>query len=83
MLQVIERVTGQKVAEARLPNAQAVLDARIKKLTSSLAPLVAEAEATHGELFDRLTTDLGCSARAWLRPCCAKPPMARRWTWLR
>ena len=64
MLQVIERVTGQKVAEARLPNAQAVLDARIKKLTSSLAPLVAEAEATHGDLFDRLTTDLGCSARA-------------------
>lgn len=64
MLQVIERVTGQKVAEARLPNAQAVLDARIKKLTSSLAPLVAEAEATHGELFDRLTADLGCSPRA-------------------
>ncbi|AGA72371.1 ATP-dependent RNA helicase [Pseudomonas plecoglossicida] len=64
MLQVIERVTGQKVAEARLPNAQAVLDARIKKLTSSLAPLVAEAEATHGDLFDRLTADLGCSARA-------------------
>lgn len=64
MLQVIERVTGQKVAEARLPNAQAVLDARIKKLTSSLAPLVAEAEATHGDLFDRLTNDLGCSARA-------------------
>ncbi len=64
MLQVIERVTGQKVAEARLPNAQAVLDARIKKLTSSLAPLVAEAEATHGELFDRLTEALGCSPRA-------------------
>lgn len=64
MLQVIERVTGQKVAEARLPNGQAVLDARIKKLTNSLAPLLAEAEATHGELFDRLTADLGCSARA-------------------
>ncbi|MBC3422274.1 DEAD/DEAH box helicase [Pseudomonas wayambapalatensis] len=64
MLQVIERVTGQKVAEARLPGPQAVLDARIKKLTASLAPLVAEAEATHGELFDRLTADLGCSARA-------------------
>jgi len=64
MLQVIERVTGQKVAEARLPNAQAVLDARIKKLTSSLAPLVADAEATHGELLDRLTADLGCSPRA-------------------
>lgn len=41
-----------------------MLDARIKKLTSSLAPLVAEAEATHGDLFDRLTADLGCSARA-------------------
>ena len=64
MLEGVERVAGQKVAEARLPNAQAVLDARIKKLTTSLAPLVAEAEATHGELFDRLTTDLGCSARA-------------------
>ncbi len=64
MLQVIERVTGQKVAEARLPNPQAVLDARIKKLTKSLAPLVAESEASHGELFDRLTADLGCSARA-------------------
>ncbi|CAG8865322.1 ATP-dependent RNA helicase DeaD [Pseudomonas fluorescens] len=64
MLQVIERVTGQKVAEARLPNAQAVLDARIKKLTSSLAPLVADAEASHGELLDRLTADLGCSPRA-------------------
>ncbi|ANY86095.1 ATP-dependent RNA helicase DeaD [Pseudomonas putida] len=64
MLQVIERVTGQKVAEARLPNPQAVLDARIKKLTASLAPMVAEAEASHGELFDRLTADLGCSPRA-------------------
>ncbi|WP_181090964.1 DEAD/DEAH box helicase [Pseudomonas entomophila] len=64
MLQVIERVTGQKVAEARLPNAQAVLDARIKKLTNSLAPLVADSEASHGELLDRLTADLGCSPRA-------------------
>ncbi|TFF37169.1 DEAD/DEAH box helicase [Pseudomonas sp. RIT623] len=64
MLQVIERVTGQKVAEARLPNAQAVLDARIKKLTNSLAPLVADAEASHGDLLDRLTEALGCSPRA-------------------
>ncbi|MGH8355681.1 MAG: DbpA RNA binding domain-containing protein, partial [Pseudomonas sp.] len=62
--QVIERVTGQKVAEVRLPNAQQVLDARIKKLTASLAPLVAEAEATHGDLLDRLTADIGCSPRA-------------------
>ncbi len=64
MLQVIERVTGQKVAEVRLPNAQQVLDARIRKLTNSLAPLAAEAEASHGELLDRLTADIGCSPRA-------------------
>ncbi len=64
MLQVIERVTGQKVAEVRLPNAQQVLDARIKKLTASLTPLVADAEASHGELLDRLIADIGCSPRA-------------------
>ncbi len=64
MLQVIERVTGQKVAEVRLPDAQAVLDARIKKLTNSLTPLVADAESTHGDLLDRLTADIGCSPRA-------------------
>ncbi|BBP84050.1 MULTISPECIES: DEAD/DEAH box helicase [Pseudomonas] len=64
MLQVIERVTNQKVAEVRLPNAQQVLDARIKKLTASLAPLVADAEASHGELLDRLIADIGCSPRA-------------------
>ncbi|MBD1554906.1 DEAD/DEAH box helicase [Pseudomonas sp. C2L12B] len=64
MLQVIERVTGQKVSEVRLPAPQAVLDARIKKLTKSLLPLVADAEASHGELFDRLATDLGCTPRA-------------------
>ena len=64
MLQVIERVTNQKVAEARLPNAQQVLDARIKKLTNSLAPLVADAEASHGELLDKLVADIDCSPRA-------------------
>ena len=64
MLQVIERVTGQKVGEVKLPNAHQVLDARIKKLTNSLAPLVADAEASHGDLLDRLTADIGCSPRA-------------------
>ena len=59
-----ERVTGQKVAEVRLPDAQAVLDARIKKLTNSLSPLVADAESTHGDLLDRLTADIGCTPRA-------------------
>ncbi|AZZ44912.1 ATP-dependent RNA helicase [Pseudomonadaceae bacterium SI-3] len=64
MLQVIERVTNQKVAEARLPNGQQVLEARIKKLTNSLSPLVADAEASHGELLDKLVADIGCSPRA-------------------
>ena len=64
MLQSVERVTGQKIAEIRLPDAKQVLDARIKKLTNSLAPLVAEAEGTHGDLLDRLVADIGCSPRA-------------------
>ncbi|MDT4792233.1 ATP-dependent RNA helicase DeaD [compost metagenome] len=64
MLQVIERVTGQKVAEVRLPNAQQVLDARIRKLNTSLTPLVAEADAKYGELLDRLVADIGCTPRA-------------------
>ncbi|WP_459749189.1 DEAD/DEAH box helicase [Pseudomonas sp. 3A(2025)] len=64
MLQVIERVTNQKVAEVRLPDAATILSARIKKLTNSLTPLVADAEASHGELLDRLTVDIGCSPRA-------------------
>jgi ATP-dependent RNA helicase DeaD len=64
MLQVIERVTGQKVGEVKLPNPQQVLDARIKKLTAGLAPLTAEAEASHGALLDQLIADIGCSPRA-------------------
>ncbi|WP_421681548.1 DEAD/DEAH box helicase [Stutzerimonas urumqiensis] len=64
MLQVIERVTGQKVAEVRLPTPQQILDARLRKLTASLAPLAAEAEQSHGELFDKLIADIGCSPRA-------------------
>lgn len=64
MLQSVERVTGQKIAEIRLPDAKQVLDARIKKLTGSLAPLVADAESSHGDLLDRLIADIGCSPRA-------------------
>jgi ATP-dependent RNA helicase DeaD len=83
MLQVIERVTGQKVAEVRLPDAQAVLDARIKKLTNSLAPLVAEAESTHGDLLDRLTADLGCSPRALAAALLRKATNGQALTWQR
>ncbi len=64
MLQVIERVTGQKVGEIKLPSPQQVLDARIKKLTSGLAPLTADAETSHGALLDQLIGDIGCSPRA-------------------
>ena len=64
MLQSVERVTGQKIAEIRLPDSKQVLDARIKKLTNSLAPLVADAESSHGDLLDRLIADIGCSPRA-------------------
>lgn len=64
MLQVIERVTGQKVGEVKLPNPHQVLDARIKKLTTSLTPLTTDAEASHGDLLDRLVADIGCSPRA-------------------
>ncbi|KAF5293279.1 hypothetical protein FQR65_LT20113 [Abscondita terminalis] len=52
MLQVIERVTGQKVAES-LPNAQAILDARSRKLTNSLDPVGwLHAESIHGALVE-------------------------------
>lgn len=63
MLQVIERVTGQKVAEVRLPTAQQVLDARIRRLTATLSPLASVAEESHGALLDKLTTDIGCTPR--------------------
>lgn len=61
MLQVIERVTGQKVAEVRLPTPQQVLEARIRKLTNALAPLATTADPAYGELLDKLTTDIGCT----------------------
>src|SRR5690606_24068332 len=64
MLQVIERVTNQKVAEVRLPEPAQVLQARIRRLVNGLAPLVAKAEESHGALLDQLAADLDCSPRA-------------------
>ncbi len=72
MLQVIERVTGQKVAEVRLPNAQQVLDARIRKLTNNLQPLVAEAQQSHGDLLDQLLGELNTDARGLASALLAK-----------
>ncbi|MCL4128044.1 UNVERIFIED_CONTAM: hypothetical protein GTU68_029909 [Idotea baltica] len=64
MLQVIERVTRQKVTESQLPNAQQILDARIKKLTNNLTKLIAKSEASYGDIIDQLATNLDCSVRS-------------------
>ena len=72
MLQVIERVTGQKVAEVRLPDAETVLQARIRRLSQKLQPLVATAEAIHGDLLAKLATDLECSPQALAAALLAK-----------
>ncbi len=61
MLQVIERVTGQKVAEISLPDAKTILQARIRRLTQDLAPRVKDKGNQNTELLAHLTTELGCS----------------------
>lgn len=63
MLQVIERVTGQKVAEIKLPSSQEVLDARVRRLTSTLAPQTQTVEGAHETLVDHLLEVLACSPR--------------------
>ncbi|MBB3102167.1 DEAD/DEAH box helicase [Azomonas macrocytogenes] len=61
MLQVIERVTGQKVAEIRLPNSQQVLDSRIRKLTANLKPMIDTASGSHAGLLKQLIGSLECT----------------------
>jgi ATP-dependent RNA helicase DeaD len=61
MLQVIERVTGQKVAEILLPDAKVILQARIRRLTQDLTPRVKDKENQNIELLTHLTTELNCS----------------------
>ncbi|WP_132655659.1 DEAD/DEAH box helicase [Pseudomonas aeruginosa] len=53
MLQVIERVTGQKVGEVRLPDAETVLEARLARLAASLTPLLDSAVEQRGAVRDR------------------------------
>lgn len=60
MLQVIERVTGQRVGEVRLPDAEAVLEARISRLADGVGSLLADADATHGALRQELCERLQC-----------------------
>lgn len=62
MLQVVERVTGQKIAEISLPDSKTILQARIRRLTQDLAPLVKDKTTQNPELLAHLTTELGCSA---------------------
>jgi len=64
MLQVIERVTRQKVAEIQLPGAQQVLDARISKLTEGLRPVLENAGERFEPLISHLLGSLGCDERA-------------------
>lgn len=59
MLQVIERVTGQKVAEILLPDAKVILQARVRRLTQDMAARVKDNHNT--ELLTQLTTDLDCN----------------------
>lgn len=61
MLQVIERVTGQKVAEILLPDAKTILQARIRRLTQDLAPRVKDKDNQNTDLLAHLTTELGCT----------------------
>ncbi|MCI1012024.1 DEAD/DEAH box helicase [Pseudomonas oryzihabitans] len=60
MLQVIERVTGQRVGEIRLPDAEAVLEARISRLADGVGSLLADADSTHGALRQELCERLQC-----------------------
>ncbi|WP_312377942.1 DEAD/DEAH box helicase [Pseudomonas oryzihabitans] len=60
MLQVIERVTGQRVGEIRLPDAEAVLEARISRLADGVGSLLADADTTHGALRQELCERLQC-----------------------
>ncbi|MGU3882441.1 DEAD/DEAH box helicase, partial [Pseudomonas aeruginosa] len=62
MLQVIERVTGQKVGEVRLPDAETVLEARLARLAASLTPLLDSAVEQRGAVRDELCRRLCCDA---------------------
>jgi len=61
MLQVIERVTGQKVAEILLPDAKVILQARVRRLTQDMAARVKDKDNHNTELLTQLTTDLDCN----------------------
>lgn len=61
MLQVIERVTGQKVAEIALPDAKTILDARVRRLTQDIAARIQDKDRLNTDLLAQLTAELDCS----------------------
>src|SRR5699024_4580249 len=61
MLHVIERVTGQKVAEIALPDAKTILEARVRRLTQDLAARVSDKAQHNTDLLAQLSTELECS----------------------
>lgn len=60
MLSVVERVIGQKIDQVQLPDAAAVLQARISKLQADLTPRMQAPNGQHKSLLERLTTTLDC-----------------------
>lgn len=60
MLQVVERVIGQKIPAVQLPNAEAILQARIKRLQTDLQGRVAKPQDEQLALLTNLTEALEC-----------------------
>ncbi|SDR96207.1 ATP-dependent RNA helicase DeaD [Pseudomonas oryzae] len=72
MLQVIERVTGQKVGEVKLPDAETVLEARLQRLANALKPLLEGAEEARGSVCAELCRRLECTPEALAAALLAK-----------
>lgn len=61
MLQVVERVTKQKISEMKLPDAAELLKARIKNLQDDLQPRTSS--TAHQQLLDTLVQRLDCGVQ--------------------
>lgn len=62
MLSVVERVIGQKIDQVQLPDAAAVLQARITNLKADLLPRMQTPAGQVKSLLERLTASLDCHA---------------------
>lgn len=61
MLQVVERVTKQKIDEVRLPQPEEILQARIQKLNNNLRPRLSQSDKVQ-PLMQQLLQNLDCDA---------------------